>query len=84
MRAHCAQLRVALLEESEQHFARIGIEVFEGRVLLTGVVEAEKMRADAVGLAWKTGNVKAVLNEISIGSSSLMDTAKATPKSFIN
>ena len=73
-----AQLRVALLEESEQHFAKIGIEVFEGRVLLTGVVEAEKMRADAVGLAWKTGSVKAVLNEIFIGSSSLMDTAKDT------
>ena len=46
--------------------------------MLTGVVEAEKMRADAVGLAWKTGNVKAVLNEISIGSSSLMGTAKDT------
>jgi osmotically-inducible protein OsmY len=70
------KLRIALLEESEQHFAKVGIEVFESRVLLTGVVDLEKMRADAVRLAWKIENVKAVLNEIGIGSNSLMDTAK--------
>jgi len=70
------QLRVALLEESERHFAKVGIEVFEGRVLLTGNVDAEKMRADAVRLAWKTENVKEVLNEVFVGTGSLMDTAK--------
>ena len=70
------ELRVALLEESEQHFTKIGIEAFEGRVLLTGAVDSEKMRADAVRLAWKMDNVKDVLNEITIGSNSLTETAK--------
>jgi osmotically-inducible protein OsmY len=71
-----AQLRIALLEESEQHFTKIGIEVFEGRVLLTGAVDSEQMRADAVRLSWKISGVKAVLNEIGIGAKSLTDTAK--------
>lgn len=71
-----AQLRIALLEESEQHFAKIGIEAFEGRVLLTGTVPDEKMRADAVRLAWQADNVKDVLNEITIGANSLLETAK--------
>ena len=70
------KLRIAMLEESEQHFAKVGIEVFESRVLLTGVVDSEKMRADAVRLAWKITNVKAVLNEIGVGTNSLLDTAK--------
>ncbi len=70
------QLRVALLEESEQHFTKVGIEVFEGRVLLTGAVGSEQMRADAVRLAWKTSGVKAVLNEIGIGTKTLTETAK--------
>lgn len=70
------QLRVALLETSEQHFAKVGIEVFEGRVLLTGAVSSEQMRADAVKLAWKFDGVKAVLNELAVGDPSLMDTAR--------
>ena len=57
---------------------QIGIEVFEGRVLLTGGVESAQMRADAVGTAWKVENVKAVLNEMAIGLTSLVDTARDT------
>jgi len=70
------QLRVALLEKSEQHFAKVGIEVFEGKVLLTGVVPDETMRADAVGISWKIAGVKEVLNELSIGENSVAATAK--------
>ncbi len=55
----------------------VGIEVFEGRVMLTGQVEAEQMRADAVRLAWKAGGVLDVINEIVVTSSdTLMDTAR--------
>ena len=32
------QLHAALLDKSKKHFMQIGIEVFEGRVLLTGGV----------------------------------------------
>jgi osmotically-inducible protein OsmY len=71
-----AELKIALLEISEQHFAKVGIEVFEGRVLLTGVVPTEQMRADAVTAAWKIAGVKAVLNELAIGDQALTDTAR--------
>lgn len=71
-----AELKIALLEISEQHFAKVGIEVFEGRVLLTGVVPSERMRADAVTAAWKIAGVKAVLNELAIGDQALTDTAR--------
>ena len=55
---------------------QIGIEVFEGRVLMTGSVESTQIRADAIGVAWKVENVKAVLNEVTIGLSSFADTAR--------
>ena len=71
-----AELKIALLEISEQHFAKVGIEVFEGRVLLTGVVPTEQMRADAVTAAWKIAGVKTVLNELAIGDQALTDTAR--------
>jgi len=71
-----AQLRIALLEKSETHFAKVGIEVFEGRVLLTGVVPDEQMRADAVAVSWKIVGVKEVLNELSIGEHGISEIAK--------
>ena len=55
----------------------IGVEVYEGRALLTGLVEQESIRADAVRLAWKADGVKDVLNEIIVtGDGSLLDTAR--------
>jgi osmotically-inducible protein OsmY len=46
--------------------ARIGLEVCEGRALLTGAVDDPKVRADAVRLAWKAFGVKEVINEIQV------------------
>lgn len=71
-----AQIRFALLETGEQYVTKIGVEVFEGRVLLTGAVSSEKMRADAVGVAWKIAGVKDVLNEIQISESGFLNTAR--------
>jgi osmotically-inducible protein OsmY len=45
---------------------RIGLEVCEGRALLTGAVDDPKVRADAVHLAWKAYGVKEVINEIQV------------------
>ena len=45
---------------------RIGLEVYEGRALLTGAVDDPKVRADAVRLAWKAYGVKEVINEIQV------------------
>ncbi len=44
----------------------MSIEVYEGRVLLTGVVDDPKIRADAVRLAWMASGAKEVINEIQV------------------
>lgn len=48
---------------------KASVEVHEGRALLTGVVQDEKRRADAVTLTWKVPGVKDVLNEIQVAPS---------------
>ena len=50
--------------------ASVGVEVYEGRVLLTGSVADPQKRADAVRLAWKVGDVKEVINEIQVTADS--------------
>ena len=55
----------------------IGIEVYEGRALLTGQVDTENKRADAVRLAWAVDGVKDVINEIHVtNDDTLLDTAR--------
>ena len=57
----------------------MSIEVYESRVLLTGVAKTEEERAAAVGLAWKVGGVKDVMNEILVGNTpSFMEIARDT------
>ena len=74
--ATATKLRTKLLDAGEAYATGVGIEVYEGRVLLTGTLEKEPMRAAAVKLAWKTEAVKDVINEIQIGQSSLRDIAR--------
>jgi osmotically-inducible protein OsmY len=50
--------------------ATIGVEVYEGRVLLTGASKNTKITDQAVKLAWKVNGVKEVINEIQVGRSS--------------
>ena len=74
--ATATKLRTKLLDAGEAYVTGVGIEVYEGRVLLTGTLEKEPMRAAAVKLAWKTEGAKDVINEIQIGQSSLRDIAR--------
>jgi osmotically-inducible protein OsmY len=57
---------------------KLGLEVYEARVLLTGVVPDEQMRADAVRIASGVEGVQEVLNEIVVGDSDLLDRARDT------
>ena len=71
-----AQIHLLILEKLPDHALKVGIEVFEGRALLTGAVPTQEVRADAVRLAWSVKGVKDVLNEIQISSSGIVDTAR--------
>ena len=58
-------------------FVEINTSVLEGRVLLTGLVENQETRIDAVRLVWEIEGVREVINEIEIGNrSTLKDYAK--------
>ena len=49
-------------------FVEINTTVLEGRVLLTGLVDNQELRIEAVRLVWEIEGVREVVNEIEIGS----------------
>ncbi len=49
-------------------FVNINTSVLEGRVLLTGLVDSQEIRIDAVRLVWEAEGVREVINEIEIGN----------------
>ena len=57
-------------------FVNINTSVLEGRVLLTGLVDNQEIRIDAVRLVWEVEGVREIINEIEIGNrTSLKDYA---------
>lgn len=65
-----AQIVKLWLQQDETLTLKLGVEAYEGRILLTGVVEDPQMRADAVRLVWKVIGVREVINEIQVTSDS--------------
>ena len=49
-------------------FVNINTSVLEGRILLTGLVDSQEVRIDAVRLVWEVEGVQEVINEIEIGN----------------
>ena len=72
-----AQIVKLWLQQDDTLVLKLGVEAYESRILLTGVVEDPEMRADAVRLAWKVIGVKEVINEIQVTSDSgIVDLAR--------
>jgi osmotically-inducible protein OsmY len=60
-------------------FSGVGLQVQEGRVLLSGAVPDPETRLTAVRLAWQPQGVKEVINEIKVADqTSLSDAARDT------
>ena len=74
--AVATKIRFNLVEASEKFITNVGVEVYEGKVLITGVVKNEAMRAQALKLIWKTDGVKDVYNELQVGNSGVRDLVK--------
>ena len=53
-------------------FVNINTSVLEGRVLLTGLVENQEIRIEAVRLVWEVEGVREIINEIEIGNRSTL------------
>ena len=72
------QINDLWLKEDEILFRKAGLQVQNGRVLVTGVMPSEEMRAKAIELAWQADGVKEVINEVQIGEGSLGGYGKDT------
>ena len=56
------------LSSDNNLFVDINTSVLEGRVLLTGLVDNQEIRIDAVRLVWEVEGVREIVNEIEIGN----------------
>jgi len=74
--ATATRMRTNLLNAGEDFVMGVGVEVYEGRLLLTGTLPNEGMQAETISMAWKTEGVKDVINEIQTRTSNLRDMAK--------
>ena len=62
------RLKLKFLNAGNNLFVDINTTVLEGRVLLTGLVDNQELRIEAVRLVWEIEGVREVVNEIEIGS----------------
>lgn len=70
-------LSAKFLKSENNIFLNINTNVNDGRVLLTGVVQSQEIRIDAVKSVWEISGVKEVMNEIEVGD-------QATLKEYAN
>ena len=56
------------INSDDNLFVDVGTNVLEGRVLLTGIVDNQEIRIDAVRRVWEVDGVIEVINEIQIGN----------------
>ena len=56
------------INSDDNLFVDISTSVLEGRVLLTGLVDNQEIRIDAVRRVWEVDGVNEVINEIQIGN----------------
>jgi len=65
------------LSSENNLFINVDTSVVEGMVLLTGIVENQEIRVEAVKAVWEIEGIKEVINEIEIGN-------KTTIKEYAN
>ena len=61
------QINDAWLRADERMYRLVSLQVWNGRVLVSGVVPDEDMRVTAVEKAWTAKGVKEVINEVRVG-----------------
>lgn len=61
-----AQINHLWFQENERMYRFVNLQVWNGRVLLTGVVPEPEMRQTAAKLAWKADDIQEVINEIQV------------------
>ena len=62
------QIARNFLSSKESLFLNVNTFIIEGRVLLTGIVNTQETRIDAVRKVWEVSGVQEVINEIEVGN----------------
>ena len=70
-------LSAKFLKSENSLFLDVNSNVTEGRVLLTGLVDTQEIRIEAVRKVWEINGVREVMNEIEVGN-------KTTLKGYMN
>ena len=70
-----ASINAIWANDNGQITSYVDLNIFEGRVLLTGAVPDPKIRDQAVAGAWKASGVKEVINEIQVAQGASFSTA---------
>ena len=70
-------LSAKFLKSENRLFLDVNSNVAEGRVLLTGLVDTQEIRIEAVRKVWEINGVREVINEIEVGN-------KTTLKEYMN
>ena len=70
-------LSAKFLKSENSLFLDVNSNVTEGRVLLTGLVDTQEIRIEAVRKVWEINGVREVINEIEVGN-------KTTLKEYVN
>ena len=65
-------IAASFLNADNNLFVNINTSVLEGRVLLTGLVDNQEIRIEAVRLVWEVEGVQEIINEIEIGNRSTL------------
>ena len=60
------------INSQDNLFIDVNTTVLEGRVLLTGIVDDQEIRIDAVRRVWEVEGISEVINEIQIGDKSTL------------
>ena len=70
-----AEISKLWLDQSLEFYKALEMQIYEGRVLLTGRVPTRDMADTAVRLAWQPAGVREVINEIIVDDGDLTDLA---------
>ncbi len=61
-----ADINSAWIKKDGEMFRKVDLSIYEGRVMLTGIVKKTEQRDDAVSLCWQAAGVRQVINEIQV------------------
>ena len=61
-------------QQDQRYMSDLNLQIYEGRVLVSGELANEDLRATAIQLTWKAKGVREVINDVEIGNAAGVGT----------